>query len=140
MSRVVSNPNVRVIFSGVNLRTFSFTFNLISASAKESKEIEKIVKFFRTELYPEGFPVSFGTSSVDLGYHFPNAFKIAFKFNGKINKKFPKIKECYLRTFSATTNSTGGGLRKDGQPNEIDITMAFVEHKTLTSADIKKGF
>ena len=140
VNRFTVNPNVRAVFQGVNIREFSFQFKLIPTSPEEADVIQKIIKHFRTELYPEGFPVSFGTSSVDLGYHFPNAFKIAFKFNGKINKKFPKIKECYLRTFSATTNSTGGGLRKDGQPNEIDITMAFVEHKTLTSADIKKGF
>ena len=134
------NPNVRAIFRGVNIREFQFQFKLIATSPDEAKTIQKIIKHFRKELYPKGFPATFGTASADIGYHFPNAFKITFKFQGRRNKNLPKIKPCYLRSFSTTINPTGGSFRNDGQPNEIDISMAFVEHETLKSLDVKKGF
>ena len=139
-NRFIVNPNVRAIFRGVNIREFQFQFKLIATSPEEARTVQKIIKHFRKELYPKGFPVNFGSASADIGYHFPNAFKIIFKFQGRRNKNLPKIKPCYLRSFNATINPTGGGFRNDGQPNEIDISMAFVEHETLKSLDIEKGF
>jgi len=139
-NRFIVNPNVRAIFRGVNIREFQFQFKLIATSPEEARAVQKIIKHFRKELYPKGFPVNFGSASADIGYHFPNAFKIVFKFKGRRNKNLPKIKPCYLRSFNATINPTGGGFRNDGQPNEIDISMAFVEHETLKSLDIQKGF
>ena len=139
-NRFIVNPNVRAIFRGVNIREFQFQFKLIATSPEEARAVQKIIKHFRKELYPKGFPVNFGSSSADIGYHFPNAFKIVFKFQGRRNKNLPKIKPCYLRSFNATINPTGGGFRNDGQPNEIDISMAFVEHETLKSLDVQKGF
>jgi len=139
-NRFIVNPNVRAIFRGVNIREFQFQFKLIATSPAEARAVQKIIKHFRKELYPKGFPVNFGSSSADIGYHFPNAFKIMFKFKGRRNRNLPKIKPCYLRSFNATINPTGGGFRNDGQPNEIDISMAFVEHETLKSLDIQKGF
>lgn len=139
-NRFIVNPNVRAIFRGVNIREFQFQFKLIATSPDEARTIQKIIKHFRKELYPRGFPVNFGSASADIGYHFPNAFKIIFKFQGRRNKNLPKIKPCYLRSFNATINPTGGSFRNDGQPNEIDISMAFVEHETLKSLDVQKGF
>jgi len=117
-NRFIVNPNVRAIFRGVNIREFQFQFKLIATSPAEARAVQKIIKHFRKELYPKGFPVNFGSSSADIGYHFPNAFKIMFKFKGRRNRNLPKIKPCYLRSFNATINPTGGGFRNDGQPNE----------------------
>ncbi len=140
VNRFTLNPNVRAIFRGVNIREFAFQFKLIATSPQEANAIQKIIKQFRKELYPRGFSVPIGEASADLGFHFPNAFKISFKYNGRRNRNIPKIKMAYLRSFSHTINPTGGGFRKDGQPNEIDISMSFVEHETLKQKDILKGF
>ena len=59
-------------------------------------------------------------------------------FKSKI-RKIPKLKECYLRNVQHTINPTGGGFRTDGQPNEIDLTLSFVEHETLNRKDIEDG-
>ena len=40
---------------------------------------------------------------------------------------------------SHTINPTGGGFRTDGQPNEVDLSLSFVEHQTLHKQDIVKG-
>ena len=51
-SKITTNPNTKAMFTDVPLRSFSFSFTLIPTTARESSEIENIVKTFRMELYP----------------------------------------------------------------------------------------
>lgn len=139
MSRVVSNPNVRVIFSGVNLRTFSFTFNLISASAKESVEIEKIVKFFRTELYPISIGQKLGPDTqIETGLRFPNRFIIEIMYGGV--PVFTKLKPLYLTNVGTVYNKSQAGMHHDGKPFEVDVTLTFQESVALKRQDIENGY
>ena len=141
ITRMAVNPNIRTLFNGVNVREFSFQFKMIGTSPEEGREIQNIIKLFRTELYPKAYdlPGDFGIEA-KLGYNFPNAFKIRFNFKGIENANIPKIKVCYLRSMSHTVNPTGGGFKVDGKPNEIDLSLQFVEHTTLDQDDIKAGF
>lgn len=140
-NRVVVNPNVRAIFGGVALREFTFNFKMIAESAQEATTIQKIIKHFRREMYPAVYSANLNTGvSADLGYKFPNVFQINFKHKGGTNSKLPKLKYCYLRNVSHSINPTGGTFRRDGQPNEIDLNLSFVEFKTLTQKDIDEGF
>ena len=140
-NRITINPNVRKLFNGVAVREFAFTFKFIATSPGEAETVQKIIKLFRKELYPKAFRVSVGgAASVALGYNFPNAFKIKFQFKGSENHNIPKILPCYLRTAGHTINGTGGSFRNDGKPNEIDLTLSFVEHRALDQKDIEEGF
>jgi len=140
-NRVVVNPNVRALFRGVALREFTFQFKMIAESAAEAETVRQIVKHFRKEMYPDSFSANIANGvSADLGYKFPNVFKITFKYRGSENKKLPQIKYCYLRNVSHSINPTGGTFRRDGQANEIDLTLSFIEYKTLTRKDIDEGF
>jgi|GEM_PF-4388645 len=141
ITRMAVNPNIRTLFNGVNVREFSFQFKMIATSPEEGREIQNIIKLFRTELYPKAYdlPGDFGIEA-KLGYNFPNAFKIRFNFKGIENANIPKIKVCYLRSMSHTVNPTGGGFKIDGKPNEIDLSLQFIEHTTLDQDDIKAGF
>ena len=141
LNRMTVNPNVRTLFTGVNIREFAFQFKLIATSPEEGEVIQKIIKIFRKEAYPEAFQVPLGgEANVSLGYNFPNAFKITFNFQGAQNKNIPKILPCYLRNVSHTINPTGGSFRNDGKANEIDLTLAFTEFRALQSQDIEDGF
>ncbi len=140
-TRTIVNPNVRSIFRGVNLREFTFQFKMIATSRQEADVIDKIITHFRKELYPDiiNVPIREGGQQAGIGYVFPNAFDIQFHFGGIRNRRLPKLKECYLRNMSHTINPTGGGFRTDGQPNEVDLSLSFVEHQTLHKQDIVKG-
>ena len=140
-NRTVINPNTRALFRGVNLREFTFQFKMIAESQQEAAIVEQIVKHFRTQMYPDTYPVNIGNNvSADLGFAFPNVFEITFKYKNGINERIPKIHFCYLRNVSTTINPTGGTFRRDGQPNEIDLTLSFVEYRTLNKKDIKAGY
>lgn len=142
ITKMTVNPNIRTLFNGVNVREFTFQFKLIATSPQEARNIQDIIKLFRTELYPRAFDVPIGNLNVEakLGFNFPNAFKIRFNFKGVENANLPKLKVCYLRNMSHTVNPTGGGFKVDGKPNEIDLTLSFVENQTLDQDDIKAGF
>ena len=140
-NRTVVNPNIRALFRGVALREFTFQFKMIAESAGEAETVRQIVKHFRKEMYPDSFSANLANGvSADLGYKFPNVFKITFKHRGAENKKLPQIKYCYLRNVSHSINPTGGTFRRDGQASEIDLTLSFIEYKTLTRKDIDEGF
>ena len=141
-NRAIINPNVRALFRGVALREFTFQFKMIAESQQEAATIEKIVKHFRKELYPGTYSLPVGVEGIeaDVGFKFPNVFEIIFKYKGAKNDRLPKLHHCYLRNVSYTVNPTGGSFRRDGQPNEIDLTLSFVERKTLNKDDIKAGY
>lgn len=50
--RMTANPHTRALFKSVNLRSFSFDFDMIPDSAEEARQVKEIVKFFRTTMYP----------------------------------------------------------------------------------------
>ena len=131
---VTVNPNTRTLFKGVNIREFSFAFKMIARSAEEALEIKKIIRFFRSEIYPESIDAVVGGKSVSLGYIFPNKFDIKIKYAGKNNA--PVIKPCYLRDVTTTFNSTSMAMHQDGEFLEVDLILAFQETAALVKKDI----
>jgi len=105
----------------------------------EAEVIRQIVKHFREQMYPGTFDID-ELGGADIGFKFPNVFKIQFNYNGAPNRNIPKIEFCYLRNVSTSINPTGGAFRRDGQPNEVDLTLSFVEYKTLNKKDIRAGY
>lgn len=131
--RVAVNPNKRTLFRSVNIREFTFQFKMIANSQREAIEIDKIIKSFRRELYPstiEGAEI--------IGYNFPNLFDIQMKYNNQ--PVATKIKPSYLRNVQVTYNPSSMGWHADGKPSEVDMTLAFVEERTLDRSDIERGF
>ena len=138
-NRTIINPNIRALFKGVGLREFTFQFKMIAKSQYEARVINQIVKHFRQQLYPETYDISV-LGGASIGFKFPNMFDIDFKYKGRHNRNIPKIHLCYLRNVSTSINPTGGAFRRDGQPNEVDLTLSFVEHKTLNKNDVINGY
>ena len=137
--KTTTNPNSRTLFKSVQMRTFNFSFSMIPTSDREADEINRIIKFFRHEMYPEA--IKEVASGIPIGYRFPNTFEIKIR-----DRKNPKshlatrIQDCYLTSFATTYNPNGMTLMRDGQFQQTDITMAFTEIRTLDKAMIAKGY
>ena len=129
------NPSTRTMFDRPNLRQFSFAFKLIATSASEARQIEKIIKAFRTYMYPEAIKLG----AVPIGYRFPPMFKIDFDYAGS-KTTIPSLLECHLKSVQAVYNSTSGTFHEDGQPTEVDLTLTFLEYRALTRQDIERGY
>ena len=130
-AQVTVNPNVRAMFRGVAIREFTFQFKFIPKSREESEQLKKIIRFFRYHAYPEGFDVK----GVPVAFIFPSMFKIKLNYNN--SPIGSRIKLSYLRTISTNYNPTSSSFHADGSPSEIDLSLTFLEHKTLTRQDIE---
>ena len=133
--QVTTNPNTRVLFKSVNLREFMFAFKFMATSQKEAEEVKQIIKFFRTELYPEDINLELGNgNAISVGYRFPNKFRIDVLYDGK--DVATRIKPCFLRDVNVTYNPTSQTMHSDGNFQEIEMSLAFQETKTLSRKDI----
>jgi hypothetical protein len=140
------NPNTRAAFRSVGLREFTFQFKFIPKTQDEAEEVKKIIKFFRYHAYPEH--ITPGESNLALGYKYPNLFKIKLMYDatdtGWVKNKSSRrwkpiggqIKMCYLRNVSANYNPTTMAMHSDGNFVESDITLNFVEYRTLHRGDL----
>lgn len=129
-ARVIVNPNIRTTFRGVSIREYSFQFKFIPYSAEESRMIADIIRTFRVNAYPEAIYAG----PVAIGYKYPNLFKIRIQYKEK--DVGSKIKMCYLRNVQTSYNPTAASFHADGSPTEIDLTLSFAEHTTISRADI----
>lgn len=134
---VTINPNRRSLLRGVSIRRFRFTFKLIPASSKESQAIKDIIRFFRTEMYPEDIPVA----DVVVGMEFPSKFNIRMVYNG--SSVATGILPCYLENVDTNYNPSSMGMHRnpDGTYSfpEIDFSMSFIEDRALRRQDIVDG-
>ena len=70
------NPNRRAVLSGPEIRNFAFTFRLIPTSPAEGNAVEKIIQFFREEMYPEAVE----TAGVSAAFRYPSIFDITMRY------------------------------------------------------------
>ena len=142
-NKVAPNPNTRALFKQVSLRAFAFQFKLIPVDEQEANDIEKMIKIFRSELYPSLIPAEGLGIDLSLGYNFPFRFKIE-QFYGNMALPAQKIAPAYLDSFTTNYNTTNQTFFRgsDGRHHfsEIDIAMTFTESKPLSRKDIGKGF
>lgn len=134
-SQRIVNPNTKALFKGVNLREFTFQFKMIPTSEQEAQSVDAIIRTFRTCMYPEAFDPTETDENLPFALKFPNQFKIDFFFGGT-RLKTQKIELSYLRNVSVVYNSSGGGYHKGGWPTEIDLSLSFMETRTLSKKDI----
>ena len=134
-TRVAINPNRRTLFRGVRPREFTFQFKMVASSPEEAREIEKIVNFFREEMYPASIITP---GNISAGYKYPNPFLIDLKYNGK--QVGSRILNSYLTNFTTTYNPGSMGFHVDGYPSEVDIQMNFFEERALDRADVERGY
>jgi hypothetical protein len=134
-ARVTMNPNIRTQFNGVSVREFNFTFKFLPKSQPESREVSRIVKFFRFHSYPVEMPYG---QPYSIAFDYPNMFKVRLlsEVGGMFKNIGTPIKLCYLKTVSTTYNPTSSVLHPDGSPTEIDLTLTFTEYKPLSRYDV----
>ena len=135
------NPNTRALFKNPNLREFEFAFELVATESSDKLLIENILDFFRINMYPAD-----ENSEIPLMYVMPNLFTVeAYLLTPKgVEKQLKnfKMKPCYLTAVSTTLNGNAI-LAEDGKNPffaKTDLSMSFMEQRTLVSKDIREGF
>lgn len=135
-TRVTVNPNTRALFKSVALREMPFTFRLVATNKEEAEEIKRIIKFFRSELYPG--EIADANRNIAIGYKLPNLFEIEMQYDDK--QVATKFLDSYLRDVSVTYNQNGAAMHSDGNFTDVEITLSFIESRALSKKDVEEGY
>ena len=142
---VAINPNNRNIFNGVALRSFRFQFKLIPTSQFEAETIDKIIKFFRVNMYPDlGTVIGNQSDGMSITLKYPSKFDITMEYGDLTDTGLSNTKQvatgilpCFLQGFDAVYNPNAMAFHKDGSPQEVDISMNFIEERALNRSDVE---
>ena len=136
---VVKNPMLEVMYQGVALRKFNFSFSLWPRSEQEAIEVQKIIGMLRFHQAPEIKKNSGGFFLIP-----PSEFDIAFMYNGKVNPNIDAISTCVLtniavdytpkgfHAFESIGSIDNPQLGKTGMPVGINLSLSFLETQIIT--------
>lgn len=126
---IALNPNRRSTLRGIGVRQFRFAFKMIPTSPEEAREVRQIVQFFREEMYPDT-----SDEGLDAALRFPSKFNIKMFYDNK--KVATNILPSFLANVDVVYNASGMSFHSDGEFQETDISLSFIEERALTKRDI----
>jgi len=88
------NPNLELLFSGPQLRTFSFQFDFAPNDDDEAKMVRMIQRWFREGMLPRKNNLSTSGATLFLGS--PNVFRVCYKNDKRRIKGLNTFKICAL--------------------------------------------
>ena len=118
----VFNPNLELLFEGVNIRTFPFSFEFFPRNLKEADQVKRIIRTLKKSMSAR----KKGTSGIFISA--PDVFQLTYM---KGNKKHP-----FLNTFlpmaltSVNVVYTGSNTYStfhDGTPTHMRMDLTFKE-------------
>lgn len=133
------NPNIKMLFRGVNFRSFQFQFKFTPKNKQDSQRIYEIIKAFRKCALPN-------SDAGDFYLEFPGEVDIEYcdasdKGDAGRNKWLNRFKRCVITDLRV--NYTGAGFyasMEDGFPAETELTMTFSENVIVLRKDVDQGF
>jgi hypothetical protein len=115
----ILNPNMELLFNGVTLRTFRFSFKMTPRDDKESEQIKYIMRSLKQNMAAKS-----GTTFLTA----PNIFELTYR-KGNTNHPFlHKFKPCALTDMAV--NYTGENVYAtygDGTPVSMTMDLTFKE-------------
>ena len=117
----VLNPNLELLFTGPQLRTFNFNFKFRPRFREENEEIRKIIKAFKRNMHPQ-------RSAGEMFLLTPNIFKIKYYHDDVPHPYLNEIKPCALINFKVNYTPDNNYMTYgDGGMTGYDVSMSFSE-------------
>tara|TARA_B100000035_G_scaffold3560_1_gene3123 strand:- start:904 stop:2523 length:1620 start_codon:yes stop_codon:yes gene_type:complete len=141
---VISNSNTELMFSGVKLRSFRFSYRMTGRSPEEAARINTIVRALKQWGSPrkvtrieggQGDVGNAGAPSYFLGT--PHVFQLSYRTAaGKNILGVNKFKPCALTDFAVNYAPEREWMAYEGgQPVSIQIDMSFTELEPIYNTD-----
>tara|TARA_Y100001963_G_scaffold150508_1_gene231722 strand:- start:39 stop:1433 length:1395 start_codon:yes stop_codon:yes gene_type:complete len=130
----VINPNMELLFSGPEMRTFNFNFTLTPRDREEARTVRKIIRAMKRNMSPQ-------RSESNVFLKTPRIFKIEYIY-GEGNTPHPflnKFKPCACRNFTVNYTPDGSYMTYAGEPSmtSYQIAMAFGEIEPIYADEYK---
>jgi len=129
---IVVNPNLEVLFTGPQLRSFSYNFTFTPRDDSESRVVRTIIKVFKKAMAPK-------RRASALFLNVPAVFKIKYLMQGKKEHPFlNKIKPCAMRGFNVDYTPGGSYMTYgDGSMTSYQVSMQFAELEPIYNDDVE---
>jgi len=128
----ILNPNMELLFSGVTLRTFRFSFKMTPRDNDESGNIKNIIRTLKKYMAARGGGGTFLQT--------PHVFNLSYN-KGNIPHPFlHRFKPCFLKDMSV--NYTGENVYttySDGTPVSMTMDLTFQEMFPIYEEDYKNS-
>ena len=128
----ILNPNLELLLSAPNLRSFQFSFKMSARSRTEAMQIKKIIRFFKQGMSVKRSPTSLFIVS-------PNMFKIKYLTDaGMEHPSIGRIKDCALTSLNTQYTPDGTYMTFDDEARTMtsyQIDMTFTELEPITEDD-----
>jgi hypothetical protein len=125
----VLNPHMELLFKGVSLRSFSFSFDFAPRDLNEANTIKQIIRSFKKNMSPQqGSSSSAGGGAGGIFINTPNVFQLEYKTGGSKHPFLNSFKPMALLNMGV--NYTGSGTYatyEDATPVHMQMNLSFQE-------------
>ena len=117
----VFNPNLELLFNGVNLRVFPFTFEFFPRNREEGEEVRQIIRLLKYSMVP-----SRGDQGIFIKA--PYVFQLEYMKGSKPHPFLNRFQPMALTNMSVNyTGSNTYSTFYDGTPTHIRLELLFKE-------------
>jgi hypothetical protein len=128
----ILNPNMELLFKGVQLRSFNFTFNMSPRDDVESKSVKSIIRAFKKSMAAR---TSSGAGA-GLFIDSPNVFQLEYRSGGEKHPFLNSFKPCALTNMAVDYTASGVyATYEDATPVHMKLTLAFQELNPIYFSD-----
>jgi len=127
----ILNPNMELLFNGVALRSFRFSFKMTPRNKDEAASIKSIIRTLKVNMAPQ-------TLTNDSFLRTPNVFDLQYMKGNGPHPFLHRFKTCALTDMSV--NYTGEGLYasySDATPVSMVMDLTFKELEPIYDTDYK---
>lgn len=133
------NPNSQLLFNGVSQRNFSFSWDLVPRSKKESDELKAMIRLFKAYMSP----IKGAQAQAGAGFFIksPNVFQLTYMTGQKPHAFLNQFKPMALTGMSL--NYTGSGTYatySDSTPVHMQLTMNMMELTPIFREDYETKY
>ena len=130
----ILNQNVELLFNGVTLRSFKFSFKMTPRNENEAQQIKLIINAFK-----QNMAAKVANDKSFLGT--PNVFELTYKQGPRKHPFLHSFKQCVLENMSV--NYTGEGVYstyagEQGSPVSMVLELGFKELEPIYDTDYDK--
>ena len=133
------NPQMQMIYRGLEMRSFQLSFVFTPKSQKEAKNVNEIIHLFKYHAAPS-LTSGATSSSASMFLTPPSIFNVGF-FVGPVENKFlPKYADCVLMDIAVNTAPNGFAAHTDGAPVQTTLSLQFKEIEIADRGRLQTGF
>lgn len=132
----ILNPNLELLFQGVNLRNFDFNFTFTPRSAAESLQVKSIINTFKRRMAAKTSTQGNSAQSRGIFIKSPDVFDMDFRKGGSKHPFLFSMKPCALKSCVVNYVSAGPYISyDDGTPVKIQMNLRFTELSPVYAED-----